>query len=103
MEAADNVVHAYDMNMRVPDTPDPLGDDGSLYKSIEGSSHVAPHDKTNNGKGIKRRRNPSFESSIGRDPKRLAVRPRSKSTRSTSPRTGSLPSTPQESEAIVEG
>ena len=102
VEAADNVVHAYDMNMRVPDTPDPLGDDGSLYKSIEGSSHVVPHDKINDGIGVKRRGSLSFESSEGRDPKRLAIRSRSGTIRSTSPRTGSLRSTAQESGLIEE-
>ena len=102
MEAADNVVHAYDMNMRVPDTPDPLVEDGSLYKSIEGSSQVEPHPKANHGKGIKRRGSQTLESDVGYYPKRLAFGPGSKPTRSAWPHTAARQCTPQESGLIEE-
>ena len=37
VEAADNVVHAYDLNMQVPDTPNPPNDD----ESMEGLSTIS--------------------------------------------------------------
>ena len=44
VEAADNVVHAYDLNMQVPDTPNPPNDDESMdgmsYNGRRPSLHI---------------------------------------------------------------
>ena len=43
VEAADNVVHAYDLNMQVPDTPNPPNDDDSMdAQSISSSNERRP-------------------------------------------------------------
>lgn len=44
VEAADNVVHAYDLNMQVPDTPKPPNDDDSM----DGTSTVSHNGRTTN-------------------------------------------------------
>ena len=44
VEAADNVVHAYDLNMQVPDTPNPPNDDDSM----DGTSTVSHNGRTPN-------------------------------------------------------
>src|SRR5262245_56972011 len=46
VEAVDNVVHAYDLNMQVPDSPQNLADDeppGSLFRPSIGSSESCPN------------------------------------------------------------
>jgi len=106
VEAADNVVHAYDLNMQVPDTPDPPMDEETAEVQssasacekrpnilIEGNDiHINPN---------KRRRSASFEWSYAPAAKHRAVQSTiSTPGREISPKTEALTSAVHESGEI---
>ncbi|KAL8709128.1 MAG: hypothetical protein Q9220_006149 [cf. Caloplaca sp. 1 TL-2023] len=108
VEAADNVVHAYDLNMQVPDTPVPPDDDDSA----DAQSTVSQNDRRPNiiikGNNIsfkrsKRRRTTSTEQERPAN-KHRALRPReSTSGRGISPHTASLKTAVEESDSLTSG
>ncbi|KAL8955511.1 MAG: hypothetical protein Q9193_006670, partial [Seirophora villosa] len=108
VEAADNVVHAYDLNMQVPDTPTPQNDD----EGMENQSAVSAGDKRPNiiieGNSIsfkrsKRRRTTSAE--IERPPHkhRVLQSEDSASRRDISPHTAALRTAVEESDNLTSG
>ncbi|KAL9605127.1 MAG: hypothetical protein Q9219_000061 [cf. Caloplaca sp. 3 TL-2023] len=108
VEAADNVVHAYDLNMQVPDTPVPPNDD----ESIENQSAISGGDRRPNiiieGNSIsfkrsKRRRTTSTEVERPAHKHRALQPSDSSSHRGISPHTASLRSAVEESESITNG
>ncbi|KAL8653312.1 MAG: hypothetical protein Q9210_002175 [Variospora velana] len=108
VEAADNVVHAYDLNMQVPDTPVAQDDD----EGMENQSAIAGGDRRPNiiieGNSIsfkrsKRRRTTSAE--IERPPHkhRVLQSEDSASRRGVSPHTAALRTAVEESDNITSG
>ena len=99
VEAADNVVHAYDLNMEVPGTPDQPRDDESLDVLGEIAPRPAAVEKGRNSslKGIKRQRSDSIEQNFEHSAKHQALGSKSTPRRSVSPRTVSHRSIEMES------
>ncbi|KAL8674687.1 MAG: hypothetical protein Q9168_000919 [Polycauliona sp. 1 TL-2023] len=104
VEAADNVVHAYDLNMQVPDTPIPPNDDDN--EGLDALSALSQADKRPNifirGNSIsfkrsKRRRTTSAEA------ERPAHKHRALHSRGVSPHTASLKTAVEESDSITGG
>ncbi|KAL8856992.1 MAG: hypothetical protein Q9178_006397 [Gyalolechia marmorata] len=102
VEAADNVVHAYDLNMQVPDTPIPPNDD----ESVDAPSAISQGDRRPNifikGNSIsfqrsKRRRTTSAEI------ERPAYKHRLLHSRGVSPHTALLKTAVEESDNITSG
>ncbi|KAI9800563.1 MAG: hypothetical protein M1833_003221 [Piccolia ochrophora] len=74
VEAADNVVHAYDLNMEVPDTPIQQSDDADTARDIHSRDKrpnilIEGHNLAINHSTKKRRRSNSIEWNVGRCPK----------------------------------
>ena len=108
VEAADNVVHAYDLNMQVPDTPIPPHDD----ESIDAQSTHSPTEKRPGivieGNSIffkrsKRRRHTSTEYSSEPAAKHRALQSKKSPHRNISPHTASLRSAVEETDDILGG
>lgn len=102
VEAADNVVHAYDLNMQVPDTPIPPNDD----ESVDALSAISQGEKRPNifikGNSIsfkrgKRRRTTSAEI------ERPAYKTRVLHSRGVSPHTASLKTAVEEGVTLTSG
>lgn len=105
VEAADNVVHAYDLNMQVPDTPTPANDDDSIDAVSTSASNGKTKSLPEGGKSVFFRRSKRQRVS---DSQERVIAPATKHRhlqttrppeihRNTSPHTVSLKS------AIVEG
>ncbi|KAL8953656.1 MAG: hypothetical protein Q9222_000493 [Ikaeria aurantiellina] len=108
VEAADNVVHAYDLNMQVPDTPVPPNDD----ESVDAQSTVSQNDRRPNiiikGNNIsfkrsKRRRTTSTEQERPANKHRVLHPRESTSGRGVSPHTASLKTAVEESDSLTSG
>lgn len=108
MEAADNVVHAYDLNMQIPDTPVPQNDD----ESVENQPALSGGDRRPNivieGNSIsfkrsKRRRTTSVE--VERPPQKHRVLQSEDpaSRRRISPHTARIRNAVEESDSITRG
>ena len=106
VEAADNVVHAYDLNMQVPDTPNPPNDDDST----DGTSTVSHSGRTPNinieGKSIffqrSKRQRTSDSGNSGPVTKHRHVQSQSSTPRrEVSPNTASLRRAVEEDNAII--
>ena len=106
VEAADNVVHAYDLNMQVPDTPNPPNDDDSM----DGASTVSHNGRTPNinleGKSIffrrSKRQRTSDSGNSGPVTKHRHVQSQSSTPhREVSPNTASLRRAVEEGNAII--
>lgn len=106
VEAADNVVHAYDLNMQVPDTPNPPNDDDST----DGTSTVSHSGRTPNinieGKSIffrrSKRQRTSDSGNSGPVTKHRHVQSQSSTPRrEVSPNTASLRRAVEEGNAII--
>ena len=110
VDAADNVVHAYDLNMQVPDTPIPPDDD-----SMDATSTITANAKTKSqpkgGKNVFFRRSKRQRTS---DSQEHAIAPATKhrhlhssrpsaKNRNVSPHTASLKSAVEESDDITSG
>ncbi|PGH15874.1 hypothetical protein AJ80_05405 [Polytolypa hystricis UAMH7299] len=100
VEAADNVVHAYDLNMQVPETPQHSGDEIAALRSSNGVYEARPNILIE-GSNIsvnpyKRRRNSHVDRSRNSSPQ---CRPGKR--RELSPRTAGVKSAVEESEKIV--
>ncbi|KAL8999292.1 MAG: hypothetical protein Q9169_001837 [Polycauliona sp. 2 TL-2023] len=104
VEAADNVVHAYDLNMQVPDTPNPPNDDEN--EGLDALSALSQSDKRPNifikGNSIsfqrsKRRRSTSAEI------ERPAHKHRVLQSRGESPHTAALRTAVEESDNLTSG
>ena len=107
VEAADNVVHAYDLNMQIPDTPNPPNDDDSMLD--------APSTTSTNGKGgpnlvvegktvfFRRSKRQRTSDSAGSAPaaKHRHLDARKSSPRDISPHTASLKTAVEESDGIT--
>ena len=108
VEAADNVVHAYDLNMQVPDTPNHPNDDDSMEVASPASSGRRPSILIE-GKSIffrrSKRQRTSDSGSIGPAPKQRHLEPRSSAAstpiRDVSPHTRSLRSAVEESDNLT--
>lgn len=108
VEAADNVVHAYDLNMQVPDTPIPPNDDDIMESTSTVSSNGPKPNllpPSNNGllkKGKRRRTSDALEVVGGPAPKQRHPRPsRSLPKGSMSPYTESLKTAVEESNHLT--
>ncbi|KAL8695474.1 MAG: hypothetical protein Q9218_000052 [Villophora microphyllina] len=108
VEAADNVVHAYDLNMQVPDTPVPSNDD----ESMDAQSAVSQHDRRPNivieGNSIsfkrsKRRRTTSAETERPANKHRVLRPSEPASHRGVSPHTALLKTAVEESDSLTSG
>ena len=108
VEAADNVVHAYDLNMQVPDTPNPPNDD----ESMEGMSTVSYNgrrpDLNMEGKSIffrrSKRQRTSDSGNSGPVTKHRHLQSRSSTPRpELSPHTASLRTAVEESDELTGG
>ena len=106
VEAADNVVHAYDLNMQVPDTPNPPNDDDSM----DGTSTISHNGRTPNinieGKSIffrrSKRQRTSDSGNSGPVTKHRHVQSQSSTPhREVSPNTASLRRAVEEGNAII--
>ena len=108
VEAADNVVLAYDLNMQVPDTPVPPNDD----ESVDVSSNTSPNSRIPNPmldsrsalfrRGKRPRTSESLERGLGPAVKQRHPRsPRSQTSRTASPHTRSLKVAVEESDDIT--
>ncbi|KAI4186926.1 MAG: hypothetical protein L6R41_003156 [Letrouitia leprolyta] len=108
VEAADNVVHAYDLNMQVPDTPVPPNDDESMdnQSAVSGSDrrpNIIIEGNSISFKRSKRRRTTSAEVERPVHKHRMIQSSESASGRGVSPHTASLRSAVEESESITNG
>ena len=106
MEAADNVVHAYDLNMQIPDTPNPPIDDESIDAQSSGSSNSGRPDILVEGKSVffrrSKRQRTSDSGASAPAAKHRHLEPRtSKSLRDVSPHTASLRTAVEESDDIT--
>ncbi|KAK4693287.1 hypothetical protein P7C71_g4079, partial [Lecanoromycetidae sp. Uapishka_2] len=108
VEAADNVVHAYDLNMQVPDTPNPPNDDESMVdvQSMT-SSNGRGANPTMEGKTVFFRRNKrqrtSDSGNIAPAAKHRHLDARNSASREISPHTASLRTAVEESDDITGG
>ncbi|KAL8634531.1 MAG: hypothetical protein Q9228_007874, partial [Teloschistes exilis] len=105
VEAADNVVHAYDLNMQVPDTPVAPDDE-----SMDAQSVASLHDRRPNivieGNSIsfkrsKRRRTTSAEMERPANKHRVLQPSESASERGISPHTAALKTAVEESDSLT--
>ncbi|KAL9586464.1 MAG: hypothetical protein Q9212_000880 [Teloschistes hypoglaucus] len=105
VEAADNVVHAYDLNMQVPDTPFAPDDE-----SMDAQSAVSLHDRRPNivieGNSIsfkrsKRRRTTSAETERPANKHRVLQPREAASERGISPHTAALKTAVEESDGLT--
>lgn len=109
VEAADNVVHAYDLNMQVPDTPNPPNDDESMLDTTSmTSSHGKAQDLIVEGKTIffrrsKRQRTSDSGNSAPVAKHRHLEARNSTPLRDVSPHTASLRTAVEESGDITGG
>ncbi|KAL8702932.1 MAG: hypothetical protein Q9201_003886 [Fulgogasparrea decipioides] len=108
VEAADNVVHAYDLNMQVPDTPVPANDDESMDAQSAVSQHDRRPDIVIKGNSIsfkrsKRRRTTSAEVERPAHKHRVLHSSESASRRGVSPHTASLRTAVEESDNLTSG
>ncbi len=109
VEAADNVVHAYDLNMQVPDTPSPQNDDDSMESPPPHSPDYRRPGLPLEGKSIffrrtKRQRTSSAEWEAGPTPKhRMIQSTDSTPHREVSPHTASLRTAVEECDNITSG
>ncbi|KAE8349540.1 hypothetical protein BDV28DRAFT_59254 [Aspergillus coremiiformis] len=107
VEAADNVVHAYDMNMQVPKTPQ-VERDNDLFGGPVQSPIQACDNRTNifvDGSNIginpyKRRRSNPVDFSVGSTPKQKM--PRVAATKGLSPRSEEVKNAVHESDKIIQ-
>lgn len=108
VEAADNVVHAYDLNMQVPDTPNPPNDD----ESMDGLSTVSYNGRRPSmnieGKSIffrrSKRQRTSDSGNSGPVTKHRHLQSRSSTPRQeVSPHTTPLRTAIEESDGITDG
>lgn len=108
VEAADNVVHAYDLNMQVPDTPNPPNDDESMMDvhSMTSSNGRGPNllveGKTVFFRRSKRQRT-SDSGNSAPAAKHRHLEERDSSLRDISPHTASLRTAVEESDDITGG
>lgn len=109
VEAADNVVHAYDLNMQVPDTPTPHRDDESMGSQSPQSPDQRRPGLPLEGKSIffrrtKRPRTSSAEWEAGPTPKhRMVQSTNSTPHREVSPHTASLRTAVEECDHLTSG
>lgn len=108
VEAADNVVHAYDLNMQVPDTPVPANDDESMeiQSAVSGSDrrpNILIEGNSISFKRSKRRRTTSAEIERPAHRQRVLRSSDSASRRGVSPHTASLKTAVEESDSITSG
>lgn len=108
VEAADNVVHAYDLNMQVPDTPNPPNDDDSVDASSSVSSSGRRPGILVEGKSVlfrrSKRQRTSDSGSSGPATKHRHVVPRAGTPlRDVSPHTAALRTAVEESDDITGG
>ena len=96
VEAADNVVHAYDLDMQVPGTPKVSEDDDSPGTAVADSNETET-------KGSKRRRSETSNLDPRSNSKRRFTGGTRSARRSVSPHTAGLQSVVKESEAMTEG
>lgn len=108
MEAADNVVHAYDLNMQVPDTPTPNhDDDDDMDVQSTNSSETRRQSLFKDGNSIffrrnKRQRTSSVEWDVAPAAKhRIVQSTNSTPHRDISPHTASLRTAVEESDNIT--
>ena len=108
VEAADNVVHAYDLNMQVPDTPNPPNDDDSPEGLSTGPTNgrrpsIIPEGKSVFFRRSKRQRT-SDSGSSGPAAKHRHLDPRNSTPlRDVSPHTAALRTAVVESDDITGG
>ena len=107
MEAADNVVHAYDLNMQVPDTPVPPNDDESMEGQSVMSGDRRPgiviEGNSISFKRSKRRRTTSAEVERPATKHRVIQSHGSTPNRAISPHTASLRTAVEESDNLTSG
>ena len=108
VEAADNVVHAYDLNMQVPDTPNPPNDDESMEGMSTVSYNARRRSITSEGKSIffrrSKRQRTSDSGSSGPVTKHRHLQSRSSTPRrQVSPYTASLRTAIEGGDFITEG
>lgn len=108
MEAADNVVHAYDLNMQVPDTPNPPNDDESMDSQSNVSSDSRRPSIVVEGKSVLFRRSKRQRTSdsglSGPAAKHRHLDPKTSTPlRDVSPHTASLRTAVEESDDITGG
>ena len=108
VEAADNVVHAYDLNMQVPDTPIPPNDDESMdtqptQATAEKRSGIAIERNSFIFKRSKRRRHTSTEYNAEPAAKHRLLQSKKSLHRNISPHTASLRSAVEETDDILGG
>jgi hypothetical protein len=108
VEAADNVVHAYDLNMQVPDTPDHPNDDESIECQSNVSSDSRRPSELAEGKSVffrrSKRQRTSDSGLSGPAAKQRHLDPRTSTPlRDISPHTASLRTAVEESDDITGG
>lgn len=108
VEAADNVVHAYDLNMQVPETPNPPNDDDSMDASSSASSNARRPSIMVEGKSVLFRRGKRQRTSDSGNSSPAAKQPHldtraSTPSRDISPHTASLRTAVEESDDITGG
>lgn len=108
VEAADNVVHAYDLNMEVPDTPNPPNDDESIDSQSTASSNSRRPSVMVEGKSVffrrSKRQRTSDSGLSGPAAKQRHLDPRTSTPlRDVSPHTASLRTAVEESDDITSG
>jgi len=108
VEAADNVVHAYDLNMQVPDTPIPPNDDESMdvqptQATAEKRPGIVIEGNSIFFKRSKRRRHTSTEYNAEPAAKHRILQSKKSSHRNISPHTASLRSAVEETDDILGG
>lgn len=109
VEAADNVVHAYDLNMQVPDTPNPPNDDEnmvdvqSMIHSNGRRSNLTVEGKTVFFRRSKRQRTSDSANSAPAAKHRHLETRDSTTSRDVSPHTASLRMAVEESDGITSG
>ena len=108
VEAADNVVHAYDLNMQVPDTPNPPNDDDSTDALSNGSSNGRRPSIMVEGKSVffrrsKRQRTSDSGNSVPAAKHRHLDPRTSTPSRDVSPHTANLRTAVEESDDITGG
>ena len=108
VEAADNVVHAYDLNMQVPDTPIPPHDDESMdapsmHSTAEKRPGIVIEGNSIFFKRSKRRRRTSTEWNTEPAAKHRLLPSKRSPHRNISPHTASLRSAVEETDDILGG
>ncbi|KAI4209082.1 MAG: hypothetical protein LQ351_007947 [Letrouitia transgressa] len=106
VEAADNVVHAYDLNMQVPDTPVPANDDDSMdsqppITAGDRRPNIVIEGNSISFKRSKRRRTTSAEVERPATKHRHIQSKSSTPLRAVSPHTASLRTAVEESDSIT--